>query len=33
MSGNEIVLSSGITGHVSQGGQRISWSNGTEWKR
>jgi hypothetical protein len=33
MSGNEIVLSSGITGHVSQGGQRISWSNGTEWRR
>jgi hypothetical protein len=33
MSGNKIVLSSGITGDVSQGGQRISWNNGTEWRR
>jgi hypothetical protein len=34
MSGNEIVIPSlGIRGRVGHGGQRISWSNGTEWKR
>ncbi len=33
ISGNQIVLSSGIKGHVSNGGQRISWNNGTEWRR
>ena len=33
MSGNEIVISGGPRGHVGPRGQRISWSNGTEWKR
>jgi hypothetical protein len=33
MSGNEIVISGGIRGHVGPRGQRISWSNGTEWRR
>lgn len=33
MSGNEIVISGGIRGHVGPRGQRISWNNGTEWKR
>jgi hypothetical protein len=33
MSGNDVVLSGGIRGHVSQGGQRISWNNGTDWRR
>jgi hypothetical protein len=33
MSGNEIVISGGLRGHVGQGGRRISWSNGTEWRR
>lgn len=33
MFGNEIVLSGGLRGHVGHGGQRISWSNGTEWTR
>ena len=33
MFGNEIVLSGGLRGHVDHGGQRISWSNGTEWRR
>jgi hypothetical protein len=33
MFGNEIVLSGGLRGHVDHAGQRISWSNGTEWKR
>lgn len=33
MSGNEIMISSGIRGQVSHGGQRIFWSNGTEWRR
>jgi hypothetical protein len=33
MSGDEIALSSGIKGHVSHGGRRISWNNGTEWRR
>jgi hypothetical protein len=33
MSGNEIVISGGIRGHVGPRGQRISWSNGTEWTR
>jgi len=34
MSGNDIVIPSlGIHGLVSHGGQRISWSNGTEWRR
>ena len=33
MSGNEIVISGGTRGHVGPRGQRISWSNGTEWKR
>ena len=30
MSGNDIVISSGIRGRVSPNGQRIYWSNGTE---
>jgi hypothetical protein len=33
MSGNEIVISGGLRGQVSHGGQRISWNNGTEWRR
>ena len=33
MSGNEIVISGGIRGQVGPHGQRISWNNGTEWKR
>jgi len=33
MAGNELVISSGIRGHVSHGGRRISWTNGTEWRR
>jgi hypothetical protein len=33
MSGNEIVISGGLRGHVGEGGQRISWNNGTEWRR
>jgi hypothetical protein len=33
MFGNEIVLLGGLRGHVDHGGQRISWSNGTEWRR
>jgi hypothetical protein len=33
ISGNKIMLSSGMTGDVSQGGRRISWNNGTEWRR
>ena len=33
MTGNKIVLSSGITGDVVHGGRRISWNNGTEWRR
>jgi hypothetical protein len=33
ISGSQIVLSSGIKGHVSNAGQRISWNNGTEWRR
>jgi len=33
MTGNDIVISSGIHGRVSPNGQRISWSNGTEWRR
>ena len=33
MSENEIVISGGIRGHVGPRGQRISWSNGTEWTR
>jgi hypothetical protein len=33
MSGNEIVISGGMRGHVGPRGQRISWNNGTEWKR
>jgi hypothetical protein len=33
-SEHELVISSlGIRGHVSHGGRRISWSNGTEWTR
>jgi hypothetical protein len=32
MSGNDIVIP-GLRGHVSHDGQRISWSNGTEWRR
>ena len=32
MSGNEIVIS-GMRGHVGPRGQRISWSNGTQWTR
>lgn len=28
-----VIPSSGVKGHVSQGGRRISWSNGTEWIR
>jgi hypothetical protein len=33
MSGNEIMISGGIRGQVSHEGKRISWSNGTEWRR
>ena len=33
MAGNELVISSGIRGHVGHGGRRISWTNGTEWTR
>ena len=33
MSGNAIVISGGIRGHVGPRGQRISWSNGTDWTR
>jgi hypothetical protein len=33
MTDNKIVLSSGITGDVVHGGRRISWNNGTEWRR
>ena len=32
MSGNDITIG-GLRGHVSPNGQRISWSNGTEWRR
>jgi hypothetical protein len=32
MSGNDITIG-GLRGHVSHDGQRISWSNGTEWRR
>jgi hypothetical protein len=32
MAGNDIVIG-GLRGHVSRDGQRISWSNGTEWRR
>lgn len=32
-SGELKVLSWGVTGHLSKNGQRISWSNGTEWTR
>lgn len=32
MSGNDITIG-GLRGHVSHNGQRISWSNGTEWRR
>jgi hypothetical protein len=31
--GGDIVIFSGPTGRVSHNGQRISWSNGTEWTR
>jgi hypothetical protein len=27
------IPSLGVTGHLSKNGQRISWSNGTEWTR
>ena len=33
MSGNELVISGGIRGHVSPNGRSISWSNGTTWTR
>ena len=35
MSGNgELKVTAwGVTGHLSKNGQRISWSNGTEWTR
>jgi len=33
MSGNELVISEGIRGHVSPNGRSISWSNGTTWTR
>ena len=33
MSGNEIVISGGIRGHVTSNGRSISWSNGTTWTR
>jgi hypothetical protein len=33
MSGNDLMISGGIRGQVSHNGQRISWSNGTEWRR
>jgi hypothetical protein len=32
MAGNDIVIG-GLRGRVSGDGQRISWSNGTEWRR
>src|SRR2546421_5846321 len=32
-SGELKVPSWRVTGHLSQNGQRISWSNGTEWTR
>jgi hypothetical protein len=32
MSGNDITIG-GLRGHVSHNGERISWSNGTEWRR
>lgn len=32
MSGNDIVIG-GLRGQVSHNGKRISWSNGTEWRR
>jgi hypothetical protein len=37
ISGNEIVINDfalpGLRGHVVHNGRRISWSNGTEWRR
>jgi len=33
ISGNEIVIFGGPSGRVSDGGRRISWSNGTTWTR
>jgi hypothetical protein len=30
---NLAIPSLGITGHVSRDGRRISWTNGTEWRR
>jgi len=33
MSGNELVISGGIRGHVSPNGRSISWSNGITWTR
>jgi hypothetical protein len=32
-NGKLVIPSLGVTGHMSQNGQRISWSNGTEWTR
>ena len=32
-SGELKIPSWGVTGHLSKNGQRISWSNGTEWTR
>jgi len=32
-SGELKIQSWGVTGHLSKNGQRISWSNGTEWTR
>jgi hypothetical protein len=33
MSGNDIAILGGLRGQVSHNGRRISWSNGTEWRR
>jgi len=33
LSGNEIAIFGGLSGRVSAGGRRISWSNGTTWTR
>jgi hypothetical protein len=32
-NGKLVIPSLGVTGHMSQNGQRISWSNATEWTR
>jgi hypothetical protein len=33
LAGNEIAIFGGPSGRISDGGRRISWSNGTTWSR